>query len=330
MIRGAEHGQHHGHPGLLHGMVPPVSCKRLFLVLCVLATIALSGCDTGRFTASQSIGLITRGSAAIAQHWDVDLVGDGMPGSILQLEGLYATLPDDEQVGLELLRAYVSYGQGWVEPSAEEAEARGDLDRARELFIRARLLYLRARNIGLHHLRLRDEQIDARIRQGGDSFDRYLSERYTSREDIPFLLWTGYAWGSAINVSREDPELVLDLGTVKSFVTRAVALDETYFEYGGLTFLAAIASAAPESSGGDPERGRELFERALAGTERTFFTVQLQYARSYAVTTGDRELFIRLLREIIDGGDPRPEVRLANRIARRSAIRLLRRVDEFF
>ncbi len=311
-------------------MVHGTMVRSFLLSFSIFATLILNGCDTGRFTASQSIGLITRGSAAIAQHWDVDLVGDGMPGSILQLEGLYATLPDDEQVGLELLRAYVSYGQGWVEPSAEEAEARGDLDGARELFVRARLLYLRARNIGLHHLRLRDEQIDARIRQGGDSFDHYLAERYTSREDVPFLLWTGYAWGSAINVSREDPELVLDLTTVKSFVERAVVLDETYFEYGGLTFLGAIASATPESSGGDPARGREFFERALAGTSRTFFTVQLQYARSYAVTTGDRALFIRLLREIIDGGDPRPEVRLANRIARRSAIRLLRRVDEFF
>jgi hypothetical protein len=311
-------------------MVRPVSPTRLSLVFWLLVLATLNGCDTGRFTASQSIGLITRGSAAIAQHWDVDLVGDGMPGSILQLEGLYATLPDDEQVGLELLRAYVSYGQGWIEPSADEAEARGDLEGQRELLVRARLLYLRARNIGLHHLRLRDERIDARIRQGADSLERYLAERYTSQGDVPVLLWTGYAWGSAINVSREDPELILDVATARAFVERAVTLDETYFEYGGLTFLGAIASAMPESSGGDPERGRELFERALAGTSRTFFQVQLQYARSYAVTIGDRTLFIRLLREVIDGGDPRPEVRLANRLARRSAIRLLRRVDEFF
>ncbi|MDQ3036437.1 MAG: TRAP transporter TatT component family protein [Myxococcota bacterium] len=290
----------------------------------------VGGCDTGRFTASQSVGLITRGSAAIQQHWDVDLVGDAMPGSILQLEGLYATLPDDEEIGLELLRAYVSYGQGWIEPLAEDAEAVGDLERQEDLLVRARLLYVRARNIGLHHLRLRDEQIDAAMQDGPDAFDAYLTQRYTRREDVPFLLWTGYAWGSAINVSRNDPELILDLPTARAFVERAVELDPTFFEYGGLTFLAAIAAGIPESLGGDPERGRALFERALEGTERTFFQVQLQYARSYAVTTGNRALFIRLLREIIDGGDPRPEVRLANRIARRRAISLLRRVDDFF
>lgn len=311
-------------------MVRRVRAENLALALAIALPVAAAGCDTGRFTASQSIGLITRGSAAIQQHWDVDLVGDAMPGSILQLEGLYATLPDDEQVGLELLRAYVSYAYGWIEPQIEVAEAAGDLERQDELSARARLLYLRARNIGLHHLRLRDETIDAALREGGDAFERYLAQRYTRREDVPFLLWTGYAWGSAISVAREDPELVLELPTATAFVERAVELDPTYFEYGGLTFLAALASSVPASLGGEPERGRALFERALDETDRTFFQIQLQYARTYAITTGDRALFIRLLREIVDGGDPRPEVRLANRIARRRAIHLLRRVDELF
>lgn len=308
----------------------PVRVEWFVFAVALSMVSVVGGCDTGRFTASQSVGLITRGSAAIQQHWDVDLVGDAMPGSILQLEGLYATLPDDEQVGLELLRAYVSYGQGWVEPSADQAEAVGDLDAQRDLLARARLLYLRARNIGLHHLRLRDGQIDAAIAEGAESFDRYLESRYTSRSDVPFLLWTGYAWGSAINVAREDPELVLDVALAQAFVERSVELDPAYFEYGGLSFLGALASGIPESLGGDPERGRALFERALEGTNRTFFQIQLQYARSYALTVGDRALFIRLLREIIDGGDPRPDVRLANRIARRRAISLLRRVDELF
>lgn len=301
-----------------------------FAVLVLLALAVFPGCDTGRFTASQSIGLVTRGAAAIQEHWDPDLVGDAMPGSILQLEGLYATLPEDDRVGLELLRAYVSYAYGWLEPEAEIAEARGDLEAQEEILLRARLIYLRARNIGLHHLRLHDAGFDAAMRGEHDAFERYLEGHYRSREDVPFLLWTGYAWGSAISVAPDDPELVLDLPTVRAMVERSVAIDPTYFEHGGLVFLGALASSIPESLGGDPEHGRALFERALEGTGRTFFQVQLQYARTYALTTGDRALFIRLLREIIDGGDPRPEVRLANRLARRRAIRLLRRVDELF
>lgn len=290
----------------------------------------IGGCDTGRFTASQSVGLITRGSAAIQEHWDVELVGEGMPASILQLEGLYATLPDDRTVGLELMRAYVSYAYGWIEDDAEQAEVEGDLERQEALLIRARLMYLRARNIGLHHLRLEHPGIDDAIRGGGDTFERYLAVEFTRPEDAILLLWTGYAWGSAINVSRSDPELVLDLSTARELVERAVVLDEAYFEYGGLTFLGGVLSSMDASMGGDPQRGRALFERALEATGGTFFTIHLQFASTYAVTIGDRALFVRLLRQVIDGGDPRAEVRLANRISRRRAIRLLRRVDELF
>jgi hypothetical protein len=296
----------------------------------VVVAIFAGGCDPARFTAQQSLGLITRGSAAIQEHWDVDLVGDAMPGSILQLEGLYATLADDDQIGIELLRAYLSYAYGWIEEDAERAEVDGDLERQEELLVRARLLYVRARNIGIHHLRQHDAGLERAIAEGTQALEAHLARRYRDPSDAPFLLWTGYAWGSAINVSREDPELVLEAPLARAFVERAVALDEGYFEYGGVMFLAAAASAVPEGFGGDPARGRELFERALARTNRSFFTVQLLYARTYAVTAGDRDLFVRLLREVIDGGDPRPEVRLANRIARRRAIRLLRRVDELF
>ena len=300
------------------------------IVAAALALGAVAGCDTSRFTAQQSMGLVTRGSAAVQEHWDVDLVGDGMPASILQLEGLYATLPDDATVGLELMRAYVSYAYGWVEDEAEEAEDRGDLDAQTERLHRALLLYLRARNIGLHHLAQHDDGLDAALHGPAAALEARLGERMRDRALAPLLLWTAQAWGLAIHTAPDDPDLVADLSTVRLLGERAVELDEAYADFGATTFLASLASAVPADAGGDPERGRALFERALAGTGRTFFAIQLQYAQSYAVTTGDRDLYIRLLREVIDGGDPRPQVRLANRLARRRAIRALRRVDALF
>jgi len=291
---------------------------------------ATAGCDTSRFTAQQSMGLVTRGSAAIQEHWDIDLVGAGMPASLLQLEGLYATLPDDGTVGYELLRAYVSYAYGWVEDEAERAEEAGDLDAQTAALARSRWLYVRARNIGLHHLRQRDPGLEAALHGPAAALEEHLGAHFRSRDDVPLLLWTAQAWGLAVRTAPDDPELVSDLATVRMLVERAVALDETVANHGGLSFLASMAAAVPEGMGGQPEVGRALFERALAATGRGFFAIQLQYATTYAVTVGDRDLYIRLLREVIDGGDPRPDVRLANRIARRRAIRALRRVDAFF
>jgi hypothetical protein len=288
------------------------------------------GCDLTRFTASSTANMFGRASAGLEQHFDRELVGDALPGNILQLEGVFRIIPDNEQLGLTLARAYTSYGYGWVEDEMQQAQDRGDLDEEERLLGRARLLYERGRNIGIHLMRLRDPGVDDALTSGGQGFEEYIAQHYTSAADVPLLFWTGYAWGSAINAGRDDPEMVLSLPLARALVERAVELDETYYNYSGLTFLAVVNASLPEALGGNPDRARELFERSLEVTDRKFFTVQVSYARTYAVQTQDRNLYIRLLREVVDGGDPEPTARLANRIARRQAIRWLQRTDQLF
>lgn len=302
-------------------------------VLPFVAWIALlgAGCDlTTRFAATETSSVLRQASQAVEQHWDIDLVGDGLPASIVQLEGLYAVIPDDEDLGIQVMRASGSYAWGWLSDDAEDALARGDIERQEAISLRGRLLFLRARNIGVHHMRLRDGGIDVALAAGPEALGRHLSQRYGAREDAAILFWTGYAWAGAIQMSNADPALVAELPLVRTLLERSFALDASFFHASALMALAAIDAVVGPEYGGDPERGRARFEQALTATERRFFAVQLQYAATYAVTVGDRDLFVTLLREIVDGGDPDPSVRLANRLARRKAIRLLRRTDELF
>ncbi|MBX7197574.1 MAG: TRAP transporter TatT component family protein [Sandaracinaceae bacterium] len=301
------------------------------LAAACIAIALLGGCDlTTRIAANETAAVLQRATRSLEEHWDVDLVGEGLPASILQLEGIYAVIPEDEAMGMEVMRAYGSYAWGWVEEGAEDALARGDLEQQEAMSLRARLLYLRGRNIGLHHMRRRDAGLDAAIAAGPEAFATYLREHYGARDQAAILFWTAYAWGGAIQASNADPELVADLPFVRALLERSTALDPDFFHASAIMALGAMDAAIPSELGGDPERGRAHFEDALARTERRFFAVQLQYALSYAVSVGDRNLFITLLREIVDGGDPDPHVRLANRLARRKAIRLLRRIDELF
>ena len=288
------------------------------------------GCDTSRLTAHASGDLVVRASEELQRHWDDELIGDAMPGTIVQVEGVFAVVPDDETIGLVLVRAYAAYTFGWIEDEADLAEAAGDLEEADRVRDRARHLYERARNVAIHLLRLRDRGIDAAIAEGPDALARWLEQHVQSRESALLALWAGLTWGSAIGMSGGDPELVADLSITRTFVERAVAYDETLEHGAGLTFLAGLASATGEGIGGDPTRGQQIFERALLVTARRSFVVQLAYASTYCVTAGDRGLFVSLLREIIDGGDPAPEARIGNRVARRRAIHLLRRVDDLF
>lgn len=298
---------------------------------CALLGASIAGCDlSAQIAAGETAAVLQRAARGIEQHWDVDLVGDALPSSILQLEGIYAILPDDETLGLELMRAYGSYAWGWLEEDAEEALARGDLDAQEALALRARLMYLRARNIGFHHMRRRDAGLDAAVAGGFEALRAYLRGHYRSAGDVPIVFWTGHAWAGAIQAAQGDPALVADLPLARTLLEHVEEIEPDYFHAASTMALGAMDASLPLEMGGDVERARVRFERALEATARRFFAVQLLFAQTYAVARGDRALFVRLLREVVDGGDPDPTVRLANRLARRKAIRLLRRVNELF
>jgi hypothetical protein len=304
--------------------------RRLGPVVLSLAVSIGVGCDLTRFTANTSANLFSQGSSGLQQHFDYELVGDGLPGNILTLEGVFGVVPDNQPLGIALIQAYVSYGYGWVEDELEQAQDAGNFEEEERLMGRSRLLYERGKNIGVHLMRQRDRGIDQALGGGHEDFERYIAEHYTSASDVPLLFWTGYAWAAAVNAGRDDPEMILSLPFARTILFRAVELDPTYYNHSSLTLLGVLHASIPEALGGNTDRAREYFEQALEATERKFFTVQFSYARTYAVQVQDRNLYIRLLREIVDGGDPNPSARLANRMMRRRAIRWLRRTDQLF
>jgi len=305
----------------------PVS--RLRAVGVSVVVLACGACDMTRFTANQTADMFERAAPAFDQHWDYQLAGDAAPGSIMQLEGILRASPENETLLLSLTKAYTGYAFGWVEDELERTDPM-DFEREEYLRHRARLMYLRARNFAFRIIRLNEDGFDAARQAGLDAFERWLAERFDEPEDAEILLWAGYSWGSAINVSRDDPEMIADLAFARALVERSVHLDESYYQAAGLTFLATMKASFPEALGGDPEAGRELFERALTLTHRNRLVVQVMYARTYAAQTGNRELYEELLNEVMAAGDVSSDNRLLNKIARRRAQRYLRNIGEMF
>jgi TRAP transporter T-component len=127
--------------------------------------------------------------------------------------------------------------------------------RADRLRQRARYLYLRARNLALHSMRANhDDGIDAAIKGGEDAVRKYLKDHYNDASDNPSLFWAGLAWGAAINMSLDQPDLIADLPMAIAFVERSVELDDKYFNGGGYLFLATAEAAMPPPWAGTPTR----------------------------------------------------------------------------
>ncbi len=298
----------------------------------LLLSASLSACNFNKFAADQTAGLLNEAAPALDGFWDYDLAGVGTPGAIMQLEAFHAITPDNEDLSLNLAKAYVGYAIGWVENDYEIAYTTGDMDKSDRLRQRARLLYERARNLALHAMRVRDKGIDAALKSNDEStLPKYLAAHYKdAKKDVGPVFWAGLAWGAAVNMSLDDPMMLSELPTAKALVTHAKNLDDVFFNGGAYVFLGAMESAFPKAMGGDPEKGKALFEQGLAKTGRKNHMMLVNYARIYAVNTQNRALYEQLLNEVIAAGDQGQSVRLLNKVARRRAERYLSEANNLF
>jgi hypothetical protein len=301
------------------------------LVFSLLFSLLGAGCDMTRFTARSSAGLFDRAAPAFDEQADYEFAKQAAPASIMQIEGILRIEPEDERLLLAGARAWTSYAFGFIEEEAQIVEARGDSAGADWQWARARRMYLRARELGRRLLERRAKGSERALGGGPDRLREFLVREFRDRTDAEALLWTGSAWGAAIDISRDNPALLADLPLARALVERSVELDESYYEAAGHVFLGTGDASLSRTLGGDPEAGRRHFERALALTGRRALMAQVNYARSYAVQTQNRPLFVALLREATTANvDLNPHARLPNEVARRRAQRLLAQVDELF
>lgn len=298
--------------------------------LAVALVAALScgyACDTTVLAANSTAKVFDRAAPAFEEYFDYDLAGAAAPGSILQLEGVLRVVPDNELVVERLCRAYVGYTFGFVEDAIEVAELAGDFEEAERQRGRARMFYRRAKDLAVHWISLDHEGFQDAVNGGLESFEGWLAHNFQDREDAGMMLWAGYAWGSFINMSKDDMSAVADLPYARALAEHSQRLDDTYYHGAATTFIAVLQT---NMMGGDMDVAQASFERALEISERRALVVQVNMARHYAVKRGDRALFLSLLREVLEAGDPLPAARLPNRVARRRAERYLANVDRYF
>jgi tetratricopeptide (TPR) repeat protein len=265
--------------------------------------------------------------------WDYEVFGQAVPSALLQSEALVQISPDNEKLLVGLARSYISYNYGWLQDRWEVADEKGDFEAADELERRIRIFYERAAHLALRALRVRDKGglLDQK-RKGGklDELKAYLRENFQQKEDVPALYFAGLAWGSAIANSGGDLNQLADAPFARALLERSVDLDPSYADAGALGVLGTVEASFPEIFGGSLETARSYYDKALALSKRRNHLILLSYAKVYAVAKQDRELFVKLLREILDSPDLGSDVRMSNKVARHRAKRYIKRVDAWF
>jgi predicted anti-sigma-YlaC factor YlaD len=299
--------------------------------LAVLALLALAlvfaGCSSLQRAAVNKAGdALAGGSSVYAGDDDPELVWQAVPFGLKIIESLLAQSPRHQGLLLAAASGFTEYAYGALQQEADFVEAK-DLARATELRNRARKLYLRALGYGFRGLEVQLPDLRRQLQADPDPAHALAG---TTKAQVPLLYWTGAAWGAAIAISKDDPELTADQSRAAALVQRGLALDEGFEAGAGHDFMIAYEGGRA-AVGGSIEEARRHLRRALELSHGHRAAPLVSFAEAVSVGRQDKAEFKQLLGQALAVDvDAAPELRLANVLAQRRARWLLGRVDELF
>ena len=292
-----------------------------------LCASLFAGCSLQKLTANQTADALYSGQIALESEEDLQFAREAMPASLKTVETFLPSSPKNKKFLEMLAKGYFSYAFAFIEWDLEVAQfGMAEEETIESLNRRAVIHYLRSREYGWRLLD-KDDVRKAAEANDGDALDAALAK--LDEDDVPGLFWAAYAWGSAINLSQDNPDMVSNLGMVEKMVNRAMALDDTYFFGGAYLFLGVYYASRPKMAGGDPVKAKEYFETAMKRYGNDNLLVPYLAARFYAPAVQDGALFKSLMTRVLTAPvDSNPQLRLNNEVARERAKFWLKHSDE--
>jgi predicted anti-sigma-YlaC factor YlaD len=305
-------------------MLDPVRPAALLALLLVVAVVA-PACSIRTMAVKTVANTLSDTGDVFTRDDDPDLIRDATPFALKLYESLLESVPTHVPLLVSTCSGFTQYGYAFLEAEADglDASRRNEATALRE---RALKHYLRGRGYCLRG-------IDARFGKGSSQAllgDAAPVLQKAQKTDVPLLYWSAAAWGAAISLGIDRPDLAVDFPTVRALADRALALDASW-NRGAIHELMISLDSLPEALGGNAERARDHFKTAVGIQKGLSPGPYVALATGVAVPTQDRAEFERLLKQALEI-DPEkdPSNRLVILVTQRRARVLLDRIDEKF
>ena len=300
--------------------------KQVHAVFGLLMVVCLAGCSVKNFAIKEIASSLAEGSgSAFAQEADIEFAGQAIPFSLKLVESLLSAQPDNPDLLMAASSGFTQYAKGWVEQPANFIEDE-DFFAAQIQYERAVAFYLRAYHYGLKGL-------ESRYPGFAEEFarDPILAADRLQVADAELAYWTAAGLGSAISLSRTNPELLAQLPAVEALGERALVLDPDW-NLGAIHELLITLKAAGT---GDPDAIRRdvlmHYDEAVRIAGGASASVHVSLAEAISVQDQNRVQFAELMNQALAvDPDLYPDNRLAILIAQRRAEWPLARVDDLF
>ena len=280
------------------------------LIICLLILL-LTGCVKLALRVSPS--LIPNLTEAFFEECDSDLARQSLPADLKLMEGLLKSDPWNRQILTSLCMGFAGYAMLFVEDD--------DPERASQFYLRSRAYGLRA--LSQNALLLTELGLEKKI-------IRATLLTFEEKE-LEALFWTSMSWNVWISLNLDRPAALAEQDVAMACLKRVLEIRPDYFYGAPHLILGSVLSAKPGFLGGDSDRAKAHFEKAMSLSGGTFLLVHYYFAKYYAVRAQDKGLFLELVREV--AGAPAHELQkacLINTVIKQKMKRLNEMSEELF
>ena len=271
--------------------------------------VAVSGCAS--LVSNAASGFADNLSSAVLNQNDPETVRDGAPAYLLLLDSFLEGSPDDPALLASAASLYATYGTVF----ADEPE---------------RAARLTERALGYSTTAL-CESYEPSCDWDGMLFEDYqqtlggLNERHADQVYAHGLSTLAY-----IRAHTADYAAIAKLPYTEALLERYLEINDGSDDASIYVFLGILNTLIPPALGGDPEKGRAHFERAIDISDGTDLSAKVEFANGYARLLYERELHDQLLNEVLAADPEVPGLTLTNVLAQRQAQDLLDSADDYF
>jgi len=275
----------------------------------VIFPLALGGC--AGMVASATAHLGESLSSALADQDDPQTVREGAPAYLLLADSLIRDDPDNIDLLLMGAKLYGTFSILFVE----------DIPRAQRLTNRAKEYAKRA-------LCLQTPVICPVLAKPYANFVEQLPT--TTPDDLSALYTWALSSAGWIQAHSDDWNAVAELPKVQAALQRVVELNDGFEKGAAHLYLGVLATLRPPALGGDPEKGKNHFERAIALSHGRNLMAKVLFAKHYARMVFDRKLHDQLLQDVLAANPKDPGRTLSNVLAQNEARQLLATSKDYF
>ena len=278
------------------------------LLIGVLA-FTLSGCAI--VVSSAASGLTDSISDSVLNQDDPETAKAALPTFMVLIDGMIRDNPEDPKLLASGATLYASYGAIFA----------GDDERASRLTRRARQYAFDAMC----------ESYEPACGWHGTSYDEFVATLDgIGPRQAEYLYTYGFASLAFLRAHASDWNSLAELPQMEALFQRYMDISGDEVNSAVYTYMGILLTLRPPALGGEPERAREYFEKAIEATGGKDLGVKVEYARGYAKLLYERELHDRLLNEVMAADPYQDGYTLSNVLAKEQAEALLAEADDYF